>query len=95
VAKVKIRFRAIVGDEYFAMLIGTHGTRVYIDIRVELLHGNAIASGFQQPAKRSGGYSFTQAGYNATGANTYLTDMIPSILPHLRQSPIPKTELFE
>ena len=37
VPKVEVRFRAVLGDENFSVLIRAHGARVDVDIRVELL----------------------------------------------------------
>ena len=35
--QIQIRFAAVLGHVHFAVLIGTHGTGVHIDIGVELL----------------------------------------------------------
>ena len=37
-SQIQIGFRAVFGDEDFAMLIGAHRPRIDIDIRVELNH---------------------------------------------------------
>ena len=40
VSEIKIGFSAVSGDEHLAMLVGTHCTGIYIDIRVKLLRRN-------------------------------------------------------
>ncbi len=44
--QIQVGFRAVVGDEYFPMLYGVHGSGVDIDIRVEFLHGYFVAARF-------------------------------------------------
>jgi len=48
--QIQIGFRAVVGDKNLTMLYRVHGSRVNIDIRVELLHGNLITTCLQKPA---------------------------------------------
>ena len=36
VAEIEIRFGAVVGNEYFAMLQRTHGARIDVEIGIEL-----------------------------------------------------------
>ena len=43
VAEVEVGFRAVVGDEHFAVLIGTHRAGVDVDIGVELLGSDLIS----------------------------------------------------
>src|SRR5699024_1180490 len=38
-SQIQICFRPIVCDEHFSMLNGIHGTRIYIYIGIQLLHG--------------------------------------------------------
>ena len=37
-AQVQVRFGAVGGDEHFAVLVGTHGAGVYVNIRVAFNH---------------------------------------------------------
>ena len=37
VSQVQIRLRAVVGDEHLAVLVRAHGSRVYIQVRIEFL----------------------------------------------------------
>ena len=50
VSQIEIRFRAIIGDKDFAVLVRTHGTGIYIDIRVKFLNGNFVPPVFQKTA---------------------------------------------
>ena len=38
VAQIQIRFAAVVQHIDFAMLVGAHGSRIDVDVRIELLH---------------------------------------------------------
>ena len=50
VAEVEIGFRAIVGDEHFAVLIGRHGARIDVQVGIALLEGNSETAAFEQAA---------------------------------------------
>ena len=52
VTEVEVRFRAIVGDEDFAVLVRAHRARVDIDIGVKLLDRDLVAAVLQQTAQR-------------------------------------------
>ena len=60
VSQIKIRFRAIISDKDFTMLVRTHGAGININIRVKFLNGNFVPSVFQKTAERSGGNTFSQ-----------------------------------
>ena len=47
VTQVEVGFAAIVGYKHFTMLKRIHGAWVDVDVRVELLHGDAQAAQFQ------------------------------------------------
>ena len=51
VTEVEVCLSAVVGDEYFAVLIGTHRARVNIDIGVEFLDSYLISSHFEQASE--------------------------------------------
>ncbi len=40
VAQVEIRLGAVIGYKHLSVLIGTHRSRVYVNVRIELLDGN-------------------------------------------------------
>ena len=45
-SKVKVGFGTILGNIYFAVLVGTHGTGVNVNIRIQLLCGNLESTCF-------------------------------------------------
>ncbi len=60
VTEIQIRFRAIVGDVYLAVLEWIHGARIHIDVRIELQQGYPDAAGFENGSERSGGNALAQ-----------------------------------
>ena len=50
--EVEVRFRTIVGDEDFAVLVWAHRARVDVDIGVKLLDRDLVAAVLQQTAQR-------------------------------------------
>ncbi len=50
VTKVEVCFRAVVGDEHLAVLVGAHGAGVDVEIGVELPEPHLVATGLQQCA---------------------------------------------
>ncbi|MCY1250728.1 hypothetical protein D9M72_643910 [compost metagenome] len=42
------------------MLVGTHGARVDVDVRIELLNGHLKPAILKQPAQRSGRYALAE-----------------------------------
>lgn len=44
-SQIQICFRAVIGDEDFSVLNGVHGAGVDVDVRIEFLHGDMVASG--------------------------------------------------
>ena len=63
--QVQVRFRAVVGDEHLAVLVGAHGAGVHVDIGVELLVADPDAPLLQQPAQRCRADALAQTGYHA------------------------------
>ena len=51
VTEIEVGFRTIIRDENLTMLDRVHRTRIDVDIRVELLHGNLIAARLQKTAE--------------------------------------------
>ena len=70
-SEVKVCFSPVVGYENFSVLIWTHSARINVYIWIKFLYGNLIASGFEQSSKRSGGYTLTKTGNDASG-NKYI-----------------------
>ena len=67
VAQIQIGLGAVFRDEYLAVLNGIHSARVYVEIRVELLHGDLESPGLEQTSQRRGGDAFAQTGDHAAG----------------------------
>src|SRR5690606_15529873 len=61
-AKIEIGFRAVIRDEYFAMLKRTHRAGIDIDVRIELQEGDFEAARFEDRGERSGGNPFAKGG---------------------------------
>ena len=51
-AEVEIGFRAVVGDEHLAVLIGRHRARIDVEIGIELAEAHAVAARLQQRPER-------------------------------------------
>ena len=66
-SEVEIRLCTVIRNEHFAMLVGTHRTRIYIEIRVKLLHEHLVATTFQQKRKRRGCDALAERTHDATG----------------------------
>ena len=60
VTEIKVGFRAVVGDEDFAVLDGVHRAGIHIEVRIQLLHGDLHASRFEKSAERCRGDSFAE-----------------------------------
>ena len=66
-SEIQVGFRAVLGDEYFTVLERAHGTRIDVDIGVELLGCDLEPAAFEQTAERSGGDALAQTGDHAAG----------------------------
>lgn len=58
--EIQIGFRTVIGDEDLAVLVRAHGARVDIDVRVEFLNGDFVASVLQQSAQGCSSDAFAQ-----------------------------------
>ena len=58
VAKIKIGFGAVVGDEHFSVLIGRHRAGIDVQVGIALLEGDAKAAAFEQAAHGGRRYAF-------------------------------------
>ena len=65
--QVQVRFRAVVGDEHLAVLVGAHGAGVHVDIGVELLVAHPDAPLLQQPSQGCRADALAQAGHHTAG----------------------------
>ena len=80
VSQVEIGLGPVVGDEYFAVLVGVHRARVHVEIGVKLLKGHFEPSLFEEPPQRRRRDPLTQPGYHAAGDKNVL-DRHRSFLP--------------
>ena len=64
-SQIKVRFRPIVRDEDFTMLDWRHGSRIDVEIRIELLHGDLVSSRLEKTAEGCRGDAFAQSGNDA------------------------------
>ena len=80
VAQVQVCFRTVLGDVDLAVLVGTHGARVHVDIGVQLLCGHFQATGLQQTAQRSGRNALAKTGDHAAGHKNILRHISRSSL---------------
>jgi len=62
VADVEVGLGAVLGDEHLAVLERVHGARVHVEVRVELLHGDAQTAGAEQATERRGGQTLAERG---------------------------------
>ena len=60
VTEIEIGFRAVIGDEHFAMLKRRHRPRIHVQVRIELHQVDFEAAAFQQTADRSRRQSLAQ-----------------------------------
>ena len=67
VAEVEVGFRAVVGDEDFAVLERGHGAGVDVEVGVELHQVDAQSAGLEQAADGSCGKSFAERRHNTAG----------------------------
>jgi hypothetical protein len=67
VAKIQVRLRTIIGDKDLTMLKGTHGTRINVDVGVQLEDGYRQPAGFQNRRQRSGCNTLPERGHNPAG----------------------------
>ena len=65
-SQVKVGFGSVLGDIYFSVLIGAHGSGIHIDIRVKLLRRHLQPPRLQQPSQRSRRDSLAQTRYHAS-----------------------------
>ena len=71
-AEVEVGLGAIVEHVDFAVLIGAHGARIDIEVRVELLDAHFETAAFEERAEGGGGEAFAQGGDDAAGDENIL-----------------------
>ena len=66
-SKVQVGLRAVLCHIHFPMLVRAHGSRIHVDIRVQLLCRHLQSSGLQQPPQGCCRNAFSQSRYYAAG----------------------------
>ncbi len=82
-SQIQVCLRAIICNEHLPMLNRIHGTGIHIDIGIELLHGNVVSPGFQQPPQGCRRDSFSQPRYHASCYKYVFDHDFLLLLPHL------------
>ena len=72
VAQVQVGGNAVVGDKGFTVLKRAEQAGIYVVVGIALLHGNLVATGFQQTAQGGCGDPLTQGGDYAAGYENVL-----------------------
>src|SRR5204862_2408158 len=67
VAEVEVGLGAVIGDEDFAVLEGRHGSRVDVDVGIELLQRDLEAACLEKRADGGSCDALAQSGNNAAG----------------------------
>ena len=65
VAEIQVSLTAVLGHIDLAVLVGTHGPGVDVDVGVELLRGDLEAAALEQPPERGRRDPFAKPGYDA------------------------------
>ena len=65
--QVQVGFGPVFGDEDLAVLEGVHGAGIHVDVRVQLLKGDAQAPGLQQRPDGRRRHSLAQGGQHPAG----------------------------
>ena len=78
--QVKISLRSVLGYEYFSVLKRAHGSRIHIDIRIQLLSRNFKSSGFQESSQGRGGDTFTQSRYDSACNKNIFSHKMPPVI---------------
>src|SRR4029077_18105816 len=72
VAEVEVGFRAVVGGEHLAVLVGAHGPRVDVEVRGQLLQGGAGVAGLQDVHDARRSEPLTERGDDTAGHENVL-----------------------
>src|SRR5580698_57737 len=86
VPQIEVGFRAVFRHEDLTMLIWIHGTGIHVDIRIQLLNGNAHAARFEKPSEGGSGDALTERAHDAPSEEDILRHLGSSsfALPRLQ-----------
>ena len=62
VTEVEVGLGAVLGDEDLTVLVGRHGARIDVHVRVELLHADLETARLEQRSQRGGGDALAERG---------------------------------
>ena len=77
-SQIQIRLRPVLGHIDLAVLIGTHGAGIYIDVGIQLLRRHLQSPCLQQPPQGGRRDAFSQSGNNAARHKNILCHVSPS-----------------
>ena len=63
-SEIEVGLSTVIGNENFSVLDRVHGTRIDVDVRIEFLHGNFVAAGFQKTSQGCSSDSLSETGNN-------------------------------
>ena len=69
VAEIQIGLRSVISNEHFPVLERAHGSRIHVQVRIQLLHKHLEPAGFHDRANRCRGDSFAKTRANSSGDN--------------------------
>src|ERR1041385_2860326 len=80
--QVEIRFRAVVGDEHFAVLERRHRARIDVDVRIEFDQCDAQSAALEQTADRRGREAFAETrNHTASDEDVFRHWLLPLWIP--------------
>ncbi len=88
-SQIKIGLRPILGDEDLPVLEGRHGSRVHIEVRVNLLEGNLEVSALKQATNGGGSNPLSDRTYHAAGDEDELGHSLRQSYPNPPPPSIP------
>ena len=65
--QIQVCLRPVIGHKDLSVLDGVHGSRVHIQIWIQLLHGHMIPSCLEQASERGSRDSFSKTGDDTSG----------------------------
>ncbi len=78
--QIKVGLGTVLGNIDFAVLVGTHSSRVNIYVRVKFLRRNFKPAHFKQSPERGGGYTFPKPRNNSSGYKNIFSHILSSVI---------------
>ena len=67
VSEIQIRFRTIVGYIHFAVFVRVHGSRIHVDVGIQLLNSDTKSAGDEKAAQRCANDAFSERRCDPSG----------------------------